>query len=185
MNKVKGRRIFLRNLFFCFYLLFTPFLVFVTSTSFASAASVPKDGIFVEEETEHPIIVPKIGKVSDYINYFNNIIVPFGAGEWDYLGSSTSSTFKSKSKIFNSGGGDLLIHITQPISGSAKWLYKLYEEDTAWDWEISSFELPNEAGTFEVIFDVRNAVDGDNNKAKLYLSKLTYPFDSVVTDWYD
>lgn len=74
--------------------------------------------------------MPKIREVSDYINYFNNIFVPFGAGESDYLGSST---FKFKSKVFNSGCGDLMIYITQPIPGSAKWLYKLYEEDPAWD----------------------------------------------------
>nr|WP_259549632.1 hypothetical protein [Heyndrickxia oleronia] len=169
----------MKKFIYSFFL--TSLLVFATSTSFASAASVPKDKIAVEEEvTEHPIIVPKIRKVADSTN--NNMIVPFGAGEWDYLGYSS---FKSQSKVFYSGGGDLLIYITQPRSGGAKWLYKLYEEDPAWSWAISSFELPNEAGTFEVTFDVRDAVDGDNNKAELYLSKLTYPFDSVETEWYD
>lgn len=159
-----------------------------------------------EIDSDIPLAKTQIRKISDDPNYLkdqqqfknysgeiNNYsltdsifdsITPYGAGKWDYLGSST---FKSQSKTFYSGGGDLLILIEQPYGGlgGPKWAYKLYEEDTLWTPVVSSFELPNKACTYEMKFDVRNWVDGDNKKAELHLSKLFYPTDSVTTYWYD
>ncbi|EOR20824.1 MULTISPECIES: hypothetical protein [Bacillales] len=119
----------------------------------------------------------QIKKVSD------NLIVPFGAGQWDYIGKSS---FKTVSKTFYSGGGDLLIYINQPYEGPAfKWLYKLVEDDPAIDDTVSNFELPNKGGTYEVKFNVRSFVDGDNKKAELRLQKLTMPTTTVDTEWWD
>lgn len=130
------------------------------------------------------MITPKILKISDDPNYLQTkrILLPFGAGEWDYLGSST---FRSSSKTFYSGGGNLKIYISIPRRGGAKWLFRLYEEDPAWHWTVSSFEVSNNPGTYSITFDVRGLPDGDNGKAELHLSKLTYPSDYVTTDWYD
>lgn len=104
-----------------------------------------------------------------------------GAGEWDFLGTST---FKTRSKIFYSGGGDLKIYITQPYSST--WSYKLYEDDPIYDDLVSEFKLYS-SGTYAVTFDVRNYPDSDgvSGKAELYLSKLTNPLDSVTTEWWD
>lgn len=141
----------------------------------------------VRDLPESKMLVPKITKISDDADILKktrdqSLFLPFGPGEWDYLGSSM---FKTKSKTFYSGGGDLRIYIGIPKSGSAKWLFKLYEEDPGWNWTISSFELPNSTGTYSVDFDVRGWTDGDNGKAELHLNKLTYPLDYVTTDWFD
>ncbi|WP_146553234.1 hypothetical protein [Rummeliibacillus sp. SL167] len=139
-----------------------------------------------------PLAKTQIRKISDDPNYlkkqkfnfFGNTITPFGAGQWDYIGEDT---FKSQSKIFHSGGGDLMIYIEQPYGGllGSKWWYKLYEKSPTWESVVSSFYLENEAGAYEVVFDVRDWVDGDNKKAELYLSKLFYPTESVYTIWLD
>ncbi|EGE1848817.1 hypothetical protein DL988_23865, partial [Shigella flexneri] len=111
----------------------------------------------------------------------NNLIIPFGAGKWDYIGKSS---FKTVSKTFNSGGGDLVIYIDQPYVGPGfKWLYKLVEDDPVADDTVSNFELSNSGGTYEVKFDVRTFVDGDNKKAELRLQKLTMPTTTVNTEW--
>lgn len=111
------------------------------------------------------------------------LVSPMGAGEWDKIGNDY---FSSRSKTFYSGGGDLMIEITQFRNGNGtKWLYKLMEEDPVWNDTVKSFELPQEKGTWIMKFDVRTWVDGDNNKAELYLEKLTYPLDDVYTVWYD
>ena len=106
-----------------------------------------------------------------------------GAGEWDYLGSST---FYQKSRTFYSGGRDLGIHIKQPYIGPGfTWMYKLVEEDPVLNDTVSRFTLSNQGGTYEVVFNVRSFVDGDNKKAELHLEKLTNPAYSVSTKWWD
>ncbi|MGE7921219.1 hypothetical protein ACQKM9_20105 [Viridibacillus sp. NPDC093762] len=141
------------------------------------------------DNNENTDALVSIRKISDDPNYLKKqypfgLISPLGAGQWDYLGEST---FKTQSSTFNSGGGDLLIYIEQPYGGfgGPKWWYKLYEEDPGWDSVVSDFELDNKAGTYEMIFNVRDWVDGDNNKAELHLSKLYYPTTSVYTIWLD
>lgn len=139
----------------------------------------------------------KITKVSDDPNLISpletgfsvsslgtkDLISPLGAGEWDYLGYSE---FKSQSKTFYSGGGNLRILIAQPYIGPGfKWLYKLVEEDPVINDTVSTFELPNSSGTYAVDFNVSSFVDGDNNKAELHLNKLTNPTTIVATEWYD
>lgn len=112
-------------------------------------------------------------------------ISTLGAGTWDPLGTST---FKNQSKTFYSGGGDLLIYITMPYKGPGiTWWYKLYEDDPLVDDTISYFQSPVSSGTIEVKFDVSNLPDSDgvSGKAELYLTKLTNPFDSVTTEWFD
>jgi hypothetical protein len=111
----------------------------------------------------------------------NSDISILGAGEWDYLGTST---FKSQSKTFYSGGGNLLIHISQPYSST--WWYKLIEDDPIDDDLVSEFKLTS-SGTYGVTFDVSDLPDSDgvSGKAELFLNKLTNPLDSVTTEWYD
>lgn len=118
----------------------------------------------------------KITKISD------NPISPLGAGTWDPLGYSD---FKSSSKVFYSGGGNIKIYITQPAGAGPDWWYKLYEDDSIDDDLVSSFYLPNQAGTWVVEFNVSSFVDGDNNKAELFLTKLYYPTVTVYTEWWD
>ncbi|MEG7335490.1 hypothetical protein [Bacillus sp. 0102A] len=135
----------------------------------------PEDGI-----NDQSTVQPKIKKISDNVSLFSVL----GAGEWDYLGSST---FKTRSKTFYSGGGDLGIQISQPYIGPGiSWQYKLVEEDPVpFDDTVSRFSLSNQKGTYEVVFDVRSFVDGDNKKAELHLEKLTNPLTSVSTKWWD
>jgi len=76
---------------------------------------------------------------------------------WQYLGAST---FKSQSETFYSGGGNLLIYLTQPYAGPGfDWWYKLAEEDPMFDDEVSRFQNANQPGVYELIFDVRSFVD--------------------------
>ncbi|MGE9880301.1 hypothetical protein [Bacillus velezensis] len=134
----------------------------------------PEDGLNDESSVQ-----PKIRKISDDISLFSLL----GAGEWDYLGSST---FKTRSKTFYSGGGDLGIQISQPYIGPGfTWQYKLVEEDPVINDTVSRFTLANQKGTYEVVFNVRSFVDGDNKKAELHLEKLTNPATSVSTKWWD
>ncbi|TXK87138.1 hypothetical protein FVE24_18430, partial [Parageobacillus sp. SY1] len=129
-----------------------------------------KDGI-----NDQSTVNIRITPISDSVSIL-------GAGTWDYLGSST---FYVTSQTFYSGGGDLKIIIKQPYIGPGyKWLYKLVEEDTVLNDTVATFEIPNDGKTYEVVFDVRSFVDGDNGKAELYLEKLTNLQYSVSTDWY-
>lgn len=133
----------------------------------------------LEDGVDNSIVQPEITKVPD--NFFS----PLGAGEWDYIGSST---FRSKSGLFSSGGGDLGIAIEQPYIGPGfTWMYELWEDDPfpGYDDLISRFTLDNEGGTYELVFDVRGKIDGSNNRAEVYLKKLTVPQTSVTTHWYD
>lgn len=110
-------------------------------------------------------------------------LMPMGAGEWDFLGTST---FKLSSREFLSGGGDLLIFITQPYTGpSGVWHYRLLEVDPVINDTIASFKNANVPGLYEVKFNVRSFVDGDNGKAEVKLQKLNYATTSVTTEWYD
>jgi hypothetical protein len=135
------------------------------------AQDEPNDGI-----NDPSTVNIRIKKISDNVSIL-------GAGVWDYLGSST---FYTQSKTFYSGGGDLKIIISQPYIGPGfKWLYKLEEEDPLLNDTVASFEIPNDGGIYEVIFNVRSFVDGSDGKAELHLSKLTNPLTSVYTEWYD
>ncbi|WP_165444956.1 hypothetical protein [Gracilibacillus phocaeensis] len=138
------------------------------------------EGKPVKELPESELIVPEITKISEDPNYLN--VLPYGAGEWDFIGHSY---FRLESKMFYSGGGDLMIAIAIPFSGGARWLFKLYEEDPVWHSAVSSFQLPNAKGVYSIEFDVSSLPDGNNNKAELHLSKLTYPTTAVDTSWYD
>ncbi|MEC1408960.1 hypothetical protein [Bacillus halotolerans] len=134
----------------------------------------PEDGI-----NDPSSVNLRITKISDS----TSPIGVLGAGEWDYLGSST---FKSQSKTFYSGGGDLRILITHPSTGPGfKWSYKLVEEDPVMNDTVSSFTLDKSGGTYQLDFDVRGFTDGDNKKAELHLEKLTNPLTSVTSKWYD
>ncbi|MFJ5966184.1 hypothetical protein [Bacillus sp. NPDC093026] len=134
----------------------------------------PEDGV-----NDQSSVQLKVRKIS---NDFD-LITPMGAGEWDYLGSST---FYRQSKTFYSGGGDLGIQIKQPYIGPGfTWRYKLVEEDPIFNDDVSYFTLSNQGGTYEVIFNVRSFVDGNNKKAELHLEKLTNPATKVSTKWWD
>jgi hypothetical protein len=68
-----------------------------------------------------------------------------------------------------------------PKSGSAKWMFNLYEEDSYWDTNVSQFEMPNAEGTYWIVFD-----DGIWwMEAEFHVSKLTYPTESVYIAVYD
>lgn len=164
------------------------------STDMEMFHEIPNNVNLSEDEIDKdtPLAKTEVRKITDdpnylkkqQFNFFSNSITPFGAGKWDEIGEST---FKFQSKTMYSGGGDLLIYFEQPYGGfgGPKWWYKLYEEDSPLEQVVSSFELPNQAGSYEMRFDARGWVDGDNNKAELHLVKLYYPTDSVYTLWLD
>ncbi|MCM3347207.1 hypothetical protein [Cytobacillus kochii] len=134
-------------------------------------------------ENDHTTINRTVTKISDDPYYLDNLISPFGAGEWDYLGSST---FKSKSAVFYSGGGNFRVWISQPHAGPGfKWSYRLMEDDPVGDDQIDRFDVPNSAGTYQYEWNVRSFVDGDNKKAEIYLHKMTMPTYSVTVDVWD
>ena len=172
------------------FLFVTLFVIGVTNFSNqASAAELNNTNPNVNQDATDDKInarIIQIIKLSDIaiptqMSTPNSGISILGAGEWDYLGTST---FKSQSKTFYSGGGNLLIHITQPFSGT--WWYKLYEDDPIDDDLVSDFKLYS-SGTYGVTFDVSGLPDSDgvSGKAELFLNKLTNPLDSVTTEWYD
>ena len=109
---------------------------------------------------------------------------PFGAGEWDDLGTDV---FKSTSKVFYSGGGDLAVFISQPYVGPLfSWKYRIREEDTLTSTTIDSFDLPNESGTFEIYYsNISDYVDGDNKKAEIFIHKMTMATEDVTVHIFD
>ncbi|MYL57575.1 hypothetical protein GLW20_08650 [Virgibacillus halodenitrificans] len=105
----------------------------------------------------------------------------FGAGEWDLLGTST---FKTTSKVFNSGGGDLVIYFDHPAwHRIVPYRYALREKDGPIYTTLANFKL--EGGYVPLQFNVRGYTDGDNRKAELYLYKFNYITKAVWTQWYD
>ncbi|CAM4414419.1 hypothetical protein [Bacillus manliponensis] len=134
----------------------------------------PNDG------TNDPASVQlEIRKISDN-PYILHSLAP---GKWNWIGDHS---FKSQSKTFYSGGGDLMIYVSQPNIGPGfQWKYRLEEEDPAFNDTVKAFDLTKGAGTYELIFKVGSFVDGDNGKAELVLKKLTNPAYSVDTSWYD
>ncbi len=92
-----------------------------------------------------------------------NVISPMGAGEWDYLGSSTFVTTSAQAK---SAGGDFLICLESGPSG----YYNLYEydPDNADDRVGYVYLYPGACGAFR---SIGGFVDGDNKRAEFYVYK--------------
>ncbi|MYL55874.1 hypothetical protein GLW08_21470 [Pontibacillus yanchengensis] len=149
-------------------------------TSEGKSQITSKDG---EEDgvNDSSTVQTKVTKISD--KPIDELFSTQGAGEWDYIGESD---FARKSKVFTSGGGDLKIYIYQPYLGPGfQWKYHLKEEDPTFDDTVSSFNLSNEEGTYQVEFNVRSYTDGNNGNAELYLLKDTNPATIVQTEWFD
>ncbi|MGM0884594.1 MAG: hypothetical protein ACQEXQ_26600 [Bacillota bacterium] len=93
----------------------------------------------------------------------NAEITPMGAGEWDYLGSST---FVNSSAIAKSSGGDFLVCLESGPSG----YYNLYEydPDNADDKVGYVYLYPGACGAFR---SIGGFVDGDNQRAEFYVYK--------------
>lgn len=104
-----------------------------------------------------------------------------GAGEWDYVGSST---FHSQSVVISSGGGNFKACNRSNVDAEVK----LWESDPGLNPDDSvngGFMVPGQTlyANDCLIWDVRDAVDGDNKKAELYLTKQGT--STIKVDFYD
>ncbi|MGG3123105.1 hypothetical protein ABEP18_21250 [Priestia megaterium] len=105
-----------------------------------------------------------------------NEFTTYAAG-WQPIGSDT---FKTTSKTFYSGGGNIKLKITQPYLGRGyTWSYRLVEEDGWRQQVIKDFTLDNVGGTYEITAYTGSYVDGNNKKAEIILKKTTNPLTSV------
>lgn len=90
-------------------------------------------------------------------------ILPLGAGEWDYVGSST---FVSSSAYARSGGGDFMVCLN---SGPTTYYYLYeYDPDNADEYVGYVYLRAGQCGVFRSIGDY---VDGDNKRAEFYVAK--------------
>lgn len=143
------------------------------------------DGDSVYQDVEP--VEPKVTKLSDNPNdiRFFNLVEPLGAGVWDEIGQDT---FYISSKVFYSGGGNVKVRFSQPYGGKfgPKWEYIMYEQSPVIDRVVGKTKLDNEGpGVYDIVYDVRGFVDGSNNKAELFLTKINYPTYIVFTKWWD
>ena len=138
-------------------------------------------------ENDTSMVNLKITKISDYPMlqpYTYPTMSIMGAGEWDLIGDET---FRNNTSIYNSGGGNLRLVINQPTNGGlfpTNYMYNLKEDDPLWQATIDSFYLPGQ-GIFEVEFNVSGFVDGDNNKAEVFLQKLNMTSTDVYVQFWD
>ncbi|WP_270181140.1 hypothetical protein [Alkalihalobacillus sp. CinArs1] len=89
--------------------------------------------------------------------------IQYGAGEWDDKGTDT---FKTKSKVIYSGGGNFKACM---IGGSGVHEVTLWEADSNPDDKLAYGLLS--PGTCKVWYGLSDEIDGKNNKAELYLTK--------------
>ena len=98
-----------------------------------------------------------------------NAVTPYGAGEWDWVGSDV---FTTQSANFYSGGGDFMLCLS---SDSKQGQYRLMEEDDFDHDEIVEmyfyFDTDFDSAGCKVFHGINSFVDGDNGKAELYLVK--------------
>lgn len=92
----------------------------------------------------------------------------YGAGEWDTLGNVYQyydSQFQS-SAVYYSGGGDFQACVSEVSTTGAEGVLEFWSDDPSGDRFIGW-------GTFKnnncVIADVREYVDGENDKAEIYV----------------
>ncbi|WP_409162444.1 hypothetical protein [Paenibacillus sp. KR2-11] len=90
--------------------------------------------------------------------------VPAGAGEWDYLGSST---FTTGSAVAKSSGGDFLVCLESGPTG----YYNLFEDDPAGNADERVGYVHLSAGDCGAFRSIGGFVDGDNKKAEFYVYK--------------
>ncbi|AEI41011.1 hypothetical protein [Paenibacillus mucilaginosus] len=89
---------------------------------------------------------------------------PAGAGEWDYVGSST---FTYSSAVAKSAGGDFLVCLESGPSG----YYNLYEDDPDGNADERVGYVYLYAGACGAFRSIGGFVDGDNNRAEFYVYK--------------
>lgn len=105
-----------------------------------------------------------------------------GAGEWDYLGSSTFYSVNGYyySYTVNSGGGDFKICVT--TGSSSDHLYGLFEYDPD-DNGLNSDEKIGSSKPLSngdcATWSVGAYVDGDNNRAEIYVATEDSKVQSV------
>lgn len=125
------------------------------------ALSIPFSTAFASESVSNEDVTSE--NVATQGVTTNGVVSPLGAGEWDYLGSST---FTTSSAIAHSSGGDFLVCLNSGPSG----YYNLYEYDpnNADDRVGYVYLTPGDCGAFR---SIGGFVDGDNKKAEFYVYK--------------
>ncbi len=104
-------------------------------------------------------------------------IVTYGAGEWDAWPFNPDEKLVTPGyyRTFNtvsSGGGDYKVEVNFNGTGTEYLQLTLWDDDGDTYEKIDTVEL--KVGQSHV-FDVREAVDGDNNKAELFVNVETVP----------
>ncbi|HHW36574.1 MAG TPA: hypothetical protein GXX18_04800 [Bacillales bacterium] len=116
-------------------------------------------------------------------------VSPFGAGEWDFLGSENirlgDDTVVIDDSKYWSGGGDYKIRISGANSINVITIW-VSEEDPTSSIPVYGRTLNGNAnGEYE--FSTRDVVDGSNNKAELKFefTGALQPYDDIVVEFYD
>ena len=114
---------------------------------------------------------------------FNERVSIMGAGVWDYLGEST---FSIESSVFPSNGGDYMVSLIHPKDKKAKFIYELKEQDPLWSSTVERFTIEGPGEYYEVEFrGISGWLDGDDNQAEFFLSKLAPSFTTVSAGFWD
>ncbi|MFJ7733149.1 hypothetical protein ACIQXF_14770 [Lysinibacillus sp. NPDC097231] len=178
-------------------LLASSFLLFNNDVSAAEQST--STGQLSEESTENivyfdmdkqdilvtdDVIIRKIGPSSNSLLNtlsLNQDISLLGNGVWDLLGYET---VYSQSSIWHSDGGDFKVVIDQTDFGPV--FYQLKEEDTYTSQSVGSQQLVSGTGVVEIVYrNITSYVDGDNNLAEFYMTKLTHKSNGYLMAFYD
>lgn len=104
-----------------------------------------------------------------------------GNGVWDLLGYETVF---STSSIWHSEGGDFKVVIDQTDFGPV--FYQLKEEDTYTSQSVGPQHHISGTGVVEIVYrNISSYVDGDNNLAEFYMTKLTHKSNGYLMAFYD
>jgi hypothetical protein len=115
------------------------------------------------------------------------LVIPFssvfaGAGEWDYLGLYPIPVGHYATKTVKSGGGDFKVCVVYAANNQT-FTYELYEDDSYPNPDDYVGKATLSEGQCKV-FNVRDYVDGSNDKAELYLFR-EYKSEYVTVRFWD
>ncbi|WP_274653275.1 hypothetical protein [Paenibacillus humicola] len=155
--------------------------VFALAIPFSSAFAKGTDG-----SSDRKASPPNGGAVSAgsvTITHANQI-TPFGAGEWDYLGTHNSDSSENPSNYVYSGGGNFKYKISSGPSGGAWYELMEYDPDNADDPVYAGgynwfYLYPGDTITY---YNIGSYVDGSNKKAEFYVYE-TFSGHASIQFW--
>jgi hypothetical protein len=106
-------------------------------------------------------------------------VQPLTNGVWDPLGSET---VYAESSVYSSDGGSFWVSVSQTDYGPV--FYQLKEQDPYVNDNVGN--TISVSGSKSVNLTYRNiSVDGDNNRAELYMKKLSHTGKGYLMSFYD